>query len=108
MSASDPKRTLALGGDMAGILIIATAFILVVLNTVATRTVVSGDFPKRQKMGQCLLIWLMPFAGAILVLALDRDSLRGGPDHQSVDDSLLDTVVKSAPFDHAPPGADDH
>ena len=92
---------------MAAFLIIAMVFILVVLNTVATRTVVSGDFPKRQKMGQCLLIWLMPVAGAVLVLALDRDLLRGGPD-QSVDDSLLDTVIKSAPFDHAPPGADDH
>jgi len=92
---------------MAPFLIIAMAFILVVLNTVATRAVVSGDSPKRQKMGQSLLIWLMPFAGAVLVLALDHDSLRADPDHQSIDDSLLDTVVKSAPFDHVPPGADD-
>jgi hypothetical protein len=86
---------------MATIFAIALSVLLVALNLVATRTVLLSDIAKSQKIVQCLLTWLMPILGAVLVLSVNREhpqAVRDSPE----DENLFDTFVKSAPFDHQP------
>jgi hypothetical protein len=52
---------------------LAVLAVLVVANGLATRVVLRDRYAeRRQKLAQCLAIWLIPVFGAILVLALHR------------------------------------
>ena len=46
-----------------------------ILNVVASTMLLRSDFESRfQKTAQCILIWVVPFVGAILVMALLKNS----------------------------------
>ena len=89
---------------MATILVAAVSIILVALNVIATRTVALSEAPRKQKIFQFLLTWFAPLIGAILVLYFHHEpqTVQGRPEG----DSLFDTFIDSAPFDHKPPGSD--
>lgn len=69
-------------------LYVASALLLALftLNLFATRTVLKLDYTREQKLLQLALVWLIPFIGACLVLAVAHVQHSQEPVEDSFDD----------------------
>ena len=72
---------------MEYLLVIASLTVPIWLNLKASRLVLGDDFSERsKKVGQFLLIWLIPILGAVLVLVIHRPTEMASRQYREVID----------------------
>ena len=60
---------------IVGIVLVAIAVALIGLNALATAVVTgSTSYDRRQKLLQCVFIWVVPFVGALMAWSLARET----------------------------------
>ena len=89
-------------------LYVASALLLALLtfNFVATRTVLTLDYTREQKLLQLALVWIVPFIGACLVLAVAHVQHSEAPIEASDDagEESDDTGEEGVPGPFVEPG----